>query len=93
MLAGSAAGSLIGSSLFGVPWGPLDPLFIGGVIILLVTFLRRRAAAPAQAMQVVASAPSSPDTSPPGRAWTEEFATSVGRTPGLIRPNSPATRG
>src|SRR3989442_9577146 len=57
MLAGSAAGSLIGSSLFGVPWGPLDPLFIGGVVILFVTFLRRRGAAPPQAVQAGAGAP------------------------------------
>src|SRR2546422_8991958 len=49
MLAGSAAGSLIGSSLFGVPWGPLDPLFIGGGVLLLVTFPRPRAAPPAPA--------------------------------------------
>src|SRR5437660_464019 len=86
MLAGSAAGSLIGSSLFGVPWGPLDPLFIGGVIILLVTFLRRRAAAPAQAMQVVASAPSSPDTSPPGDSSLDRGVRDIRRTDARFDP-------
>ena len=86
MLAGSAAGSLIGSSLFGVPWGPLDPLFIGGVIILLVTFLRRRAAAPAQPMQAVASAPSSPETSPPGDSSLDRGVRDIRRTDAKFDP-------
>src|SRR2546427_3476371 len=68
MLAGSAAGSLIGSSLFGVSWGPLDTLFIGGVIVLLVTFLRRRAAGPAQPMQAGAQGPRSAGSSAPREA-------------------------
>src|SRR5437867_6010223 len=51
ILAGSAIGTLIGSSLFGISWGLLDPLLIGGVIVLFATFLRRRATAPAQPMQ------------------------------------------
>src|SRR2546422_11116591 len=57
MLAGSAAGSLIGSSLFGVSWGPLDTLFIGGVVIFLGTFLRRPGSAPSQAVQAGAGGP------------------------------------
>src|SRR2546422_6448954 len=57
MLAGSAAGSLIGSSLFGVPWGPLDPLFIGGVVIFFGAVLRPRAAPPAPAVPGGARAP------------------------------------
>src|SRR5688572_4662635 len=44
MLAGFAAGGLIGSSLFGVSWGLFDLLLIGGGIVLLATFLRRRRA-------------------------------------------------
>src|SRR2546428_11967099 len=86
MLAGSAAGSLIGSSLFGVSWGPLDTLFIGGVIVLLVTFLRRRAAAPAQPMQAVASAPSSPDTSPPGDSSLDRGVRDIRRTDAKFDP-------
>src|SRR5258705_3590394 len=57
MLAGSAAGSLIGSSLFGVSWGPLDTLFIGGGVLLFVAVLRPRPAPPPPAHHAGARCP------------------------------------
>jgi len=86
MLAGSAAGTLIGSSLFGISWGPLDPLLIGGFIVLFATFLRRRAVAPAQPMQAVVSALSSPETPPPGDSSLDRGVRDIRRTDARFDP-------
>ena len=86
MLAGSAAGSLIGGSLFEVSWGPLDPLFIGGVIILLATFLRRRAAARAQPMQAAVSVSRSLETHPPGDSSLDRGVLDIRRTDAKFDP-------
>jgi predicted lipid-binding transport protein (Tim44 family) len=64
MLAGFAAGSLIGSSLFGASWPYLICCLLVVGIVLFGTFLRRRPAAPTQLMQAAVSVPSSLDTSP-----------------------------
>jgi predicted lipid-binding transport protein (Tim44 family) len=57
VLAGSAAGSLIGGAFFGISWGLLDLVIINTGIVLLATFLLRRRAAPAQPMQAALRVP------------------------------------
>jgi predicted lipid-binding transport protein (Tim44 family) len=57
VLAGSAAGSLIGGAFFGISWGLLDLVVINTGIVLLATFLLRRRAAPAQPMQAAPRVP------------------------------------
>jgi predicted lipid-binding transport protein (Tim44 family) len=57
VLAGSAAGSLIGVAFFGASWGLLDLVIINTGIVLLATFLLRRRAAPAQPMQAALRVP------------------------------------
>jgi predicted lipid-binding transport protein (Tim44 family) len=59
VLAGSAAWGLIGGALFGASGGLLDLLLVGAGIGLLVTFLFRRRAAPAQPMQAALRVPRS----------------------------------
>jgi predicted lipid-binding transport protein (Tim44 family) len=67
-LASFTAGSLIGTSLFGVSGGLLDLLLIGcGIafgIALFAMSLRRRLAAPAQPMPEVVNVSNRPDTPP-----------------------------
>jgi predicted lipid-binding transport protein (Tim44 family) len=86
MLAGSAIGTLIGSSLFGISWGLLDPLLIGGGIVLFATFLRRRATAPTQPMQAVVSAPGSLDTPPSGDSSLDRGVRDIRRTDARFDP-------
>jgi predicted lipid-binding transport protein (Tim44 family) len=85
MLAGSAAGSLIGSSLFGVSWGLLDLLLIGGGIVLVATILRRRLAAPAQPTRAAVSVPSSLDT-PPGDSGLDGGVRDIRQTDARFDP-------
>jgi len=85
MLPGFAAGGLIGSSLFGVAWGLLDTLLIGGGIVLFATFLRRRPAAPAQPMQAAVSVPSSLDT-PPGDSSLDRGVRDIRQTDARFDP-------
>lgn len=85
MLAGSVAGSLIGSSLFGVSWGLFDLLLIGAAIVLFATFLRRRRAAPAQPMQAAVSVPSGLDA-PPGESSLERGVREIRQTDAKFDP-------
>ena len=85
ILAGSAAGSLIGSLLFGISWGLLDPLLLGGGVVLFATFLRRRLAAPAQPKQAAVSAPRSLDP-PPGDSSLDRGVRDIRRTDARFDP-------
>jgi predicted lipid-binding transport protein (Tim44 family) len=86
MLAGSAAGSLIGSSLFGVSWGLLDLLLVGGGIVLLATtLLRRRPAAPVQPTPGAVTVPSSLAT-PPGDSSLDRGVRDIRQTDARFDP-------
>lgn len=85
ILAGVAAGRLIASSLFGVSWGLVDLLLIGGGIVLFVTFLRRRLTVPAQPMQTAVSVPTSLDT-PPGDSSLDRGVRDIRRTDARFDP-------
>lgn len=86
MLAGFAAGSLIGSSLFRVSWGLLALLLIGGGIVLFATFLRRRPAAPAQPMPAAVSVPSTLAT-PPGDSSLDRGVRDIRQTDARFDPD------
>jgi predicted lipid-binding transport protein (Tim44 family) len=84
VLAGSAAWSLIGVAFFGASWGLLELVIINTGIVLLATFLLRRAA-PAQPMQAALRAPRGLEA-PPGESSLERGIREIRQTDAKFDP-------
>ncbi|HET9489794.1 MAG TPA: Tim44-like domain-containing protein [Methylomirabilota bacterium] len=84
LLAGFAAGSLLGGSLFGLSGSLLALLLIGGGIVVM--FLPRRPAAPAPPMPVAVSVPSRLAT-PPDESSLERGVRDIRQTDARFDPD------